>query len=65
MIINPHCLAYQENPLIRQIMVQTKKITTMKGLIDYNDYKSSLPCISGKSFNQANQGLDKKEKSQP
>jgi hypothetical protein len=25
MIINPHCLAYQENPLIRQIKVQTSK----------------------------------------
>jgi hypothetical protein len=32
----------------------------IKGLIDYHDYKASLPCISGKSFNQANHGSDKK-----
>jgi hypothetical protein len=30
----------------------------IKELIDYHDYKASLPCISGKSFNQANQGSD-------
>jgi hypothetical protein len=60
MIINPHCLAYQENPLIRQSRFRQEKVRTMiKELLDYHDYKSSLPCISGKSFNQANQGSDK------